>query len=62
MLHARELSFFHPRRKKLMTFEAPLPEDFLAALKLLRVKNEADNAKYAKDANRLFRVLFPLRP
>jgi hypothetical protein len=26
-------------RKKLMTFEAPLPEDFLAALKLLRVKN-----------------------
>jgi 23S rRNA pseudouridine1911/1915/1917 synthase len=39
MLHARELSFIHPRRKKLMTFEAPLPEDFLAALKLLRVKN-----------------------
>ena len=36
MLHARELSFIHPRRKKLMTFEAPLPEDFLAALKLLR--------------------------
>jgi 23S rRNA pseudouridine1911/1915/1917 synthase len=39
MLHAKELSFIHPRRKKLMTFEAPLPEDFLAALKLLRVKN-----------------------
>src|SRR5471032_772208 len=39
MLHARELSFFHPRRKMLMQFEAPLPEDFLAALKLLRVKN-----------------------
>ena len=38
MLHARELSFIHPRWKKLMTFEAPLPEDFLAALKLLRVK------------------------
>jgi len=36
MLHAKELSFIHPRRKKLMTFEAPLPEDFLAALKLLR--------------------------
>jgi 23S rRNA pseudouridine1911/1915/1917 synthase len=36
MLHAHELSFIHPRRKKLMTFEAPLPEDFLAALKLLR--------------------------
>jgi len=36
MLHAKELSFIHPRRKKLMTFEAPLPEDFLSALKLLR--------------------------
>jgi 23S rRNA pseudouridine1911/1915/1917 synthase len=36
MLHAKELSFIHPRRKKLMTFESPLPEDFLAALKLLR--------------------------
>jgi 23S rRNA pseudouridine1911/1915/1917 synthase len=39
MLHARELSFIHPRTKKLMSFEAPLPKDFLAALKLLRVKN-----------------------
>src|SRR5271170_4907242 len=39
MLHARELSFIHPRRKEPMKFEAPLPEDFLAALKLLRVKN-----------------------
>jgi hypothetical protein len=26
-----------PRRKKLMTFEAPLPEDFKDALKLLRM-------------------------
>ncbi|HTX21076.1 MAG TPA: RluA family pseudouridine synthase [Candidatus Aquilonibacter sp.] len=39
MLHAKELSFIHPHRKKLMTFVAPLPEDFLAALKSLRVKN-----------------------
>jgi 23S rRNA pseudouridine1911/1915/1917 synthase len=39
MLHARELSFIHPRTKKPMRFEAPLPKDFLAALKLLRVKN-----------------------
>jgi 23S rRNA pseudouridine1911/1915/1917 synthase len=39
MLHARKLSFIHPRTKKPMNFEAPLPEDFLAALKLLRVKN-----------------------
>jgi 23S rRNA pseudouridine1911/1915/1917 synthase len=40
MLHARELSFIHPRRKKLMTFEAPLPEDFRVALKLLRVSSK----------------------
>ena len=39
MLHSRELSFIHPRTKKPVKFEAPLPEDFLAALKLLRVKN-----------------------
>jgi 23S rRNA pseudouridine1911/1915/1917 synthase len=39
MLHARHLSFVHPRTKKPMDFEAPLPEDFLAALKLLRVKS-----------------------
>jgi 23S rRNA pseudouridine1911/1915/1917 synthase len=37
MLHARELSFLHPRTKKPVKFEAPLPEDFLAALKRLRV-------------------------
>jgi len=36
MLHARELSFIHPRTKKPVKFEAPLPEDFLAALKFLR--------------------------
>ena len=39
MLHAKELSFIHPRTKKPMSFEAPRPADFLAALKLLRVKN-----------------------
>jgi 23S rRNA pseudouridine1911/1915/1917 synthase len=36
MLHARELSFIHPRTQKPMSFEAPLPKDFLAALKFLR--------------------------
>src|ERR1700733_15562339 len=35
MLHARELSFIHPRTKKPVSFEAPLPKDFLAALKFL---------------------------
>jgi 23S rRNA pseudouridine1911/1915/1917 synthase len=39
MLHAKHLSFIHPRTKKEVSFEAPLPEDFLAALKLLRVKS-----------------------
>jgi 23S rRNA pseudouridine1911/1915/1917 synthase len=38
MLHARELSFAHPRTEKEMIFEAPLPKDFRTALKLLRVK------------------------
>ncbi len=36
MLHARELSFVHPRTGKEMSFEAPLPADFREALKLLR--------------------------
>jgi len=36
MLHARELSFIHPRTEKAMSFESPLPEDFRATLKLLR--------------------------
>ena len=38
MLHARELSFLHPRTGKEMSFEAPLPEDFRAALKCLRAR------------------------
>ena len=39
MLHAKDLTFTHPRTKKVIHFEAPVPEDFKAALKLLRVKN-----------------------
>jgi 23S rRNA pseudouridine1911/1915/1917 synthase len=39
MLHAKNLSFIHPRTKKPMSFEAPLPEDFQMALKFLRVKS-----------------------
>jgi len=35
LLHARELSFVHPRTGKEMNFEAPLPEDFRTALKQL---------------------------
>jgi len=37
MLHAKELSFVHPKTKKTMRFEAPYPEDFKKALKALRV-------------------------
>ena len=36
MLHARKLSFAHPITGKKMSFEAPWPEDFKAALKALR--------------------------
>ena len=38
LLHARKLSFLHPRTKKTVKFEAPLPKDFQAALKFLRRK------------------------
>ena len=34
MLHARSLSFVHPRTKEKMTFQAPLPGDFLKGLKM----------------------------
>jgi len=38
MLHAKELSFVHPGTKKTLKFDAPLPADFKAALKALRIK------------------------
>ena len=38
LLHAKELSFIHPRTQKPLKFAAPLPADFKQALKLLRVK------------------------
>jgi 23S rRNA pseudouridine1911/1915/1917 synthase len=39
LLHAREISFIHPRTRKPVKFSAPLPKDFREALKLLRGKN-----------------------
>jgi 23S rRNA pseudouridine1911/1915/1917 synthase len=36
LLHARKLSFVHPRTGKKVKFTAPLPEDFRAAVKFLR--------------------------
>ncbi len=36
MLHARRLGFVHPRSGKRLQFEAPLPSDFMEALRSLR--------------------------
>jgi 23S rRNA-/tRNA-specific pseudouridylate synthase len=38
LLHAKELTFIHPRTKKEVHFTTPLPKDFKDALKLLRKK------------------------
>ncbi len=37
MLHARKLTFLHPRKGKKLAFEAPWPEDFQSALAALRL-------------------------
>jgi 23S rRNA pseudouridine1911/1915/1917 synthase len=42
-LHAAKLSFVHPRTKKTMTFESPVPEEYAAALKgLEKFRREPD--------------------
>ncbi len=38
LLHARELTFIHPRTQKSMKLTAPLPADFQQAIKVLRLK------------------------
>jgi 23S rRNA pseudouridine1911/1915/1917 synthase len=38
LLHAKELTFIHPRTQQTLKFSAPPPDDFKQALKLLRVK------------------------
>jgi 23S rRNA pseudouridine1911/1915/1917 synthase len=38
MLHARDLAFEHPGTKKAVSFQAPPPADFQAALKFLKLK------------------------
>ena len=40
MLHARKLTFVHPRTKKEKAFEAPWPSDFKAALKALKASSK----------------------
>ena len=37
LLHARKLAFVHPGSGEKMTFTAPLPDDFQAAVSFLRV-------------------------
>jgi 23S rRNA pseudouridine1911/1915/1917 synthase len=39
MLHARELSFIHPAKRRRLRLEAALPKDFRAALAALRAKH-----------------------
>lgn len=39
MLHARRLRFIHPRTEEAVEFLAPLPENFLRALEILRSDN-----------------------
>jgi 23S rRNA pseudouridine1911/1915/1917 synthase len=38
MLHARRITFDHPRTKKKVIIEAPWPNDFQQALSALRAK------------------------
>ena len=38
LLHAGEIAFIHPTTKELMTFSAPLPEDFKITLEKIREK------------------------
>ncbi|MBO4353856.1 MAG: RluA family pseudouridine synthase [Clostridia bacterium] len=38
-LHAKEISFVHPRTREPMTFECPLPDYFEKLLKVMRIEN-----------------------
>ena len=37
-LHAAKLSLEHPRNKNVLTVEAPLPQDFAAAVKMVGIE------------------------
>ncbi|MSU36576.1 MAG: RluA family pseudouridine synthase [Pedosphaera sp.] len=41
LLHARKLTFPHPRTRRLMEFNAPLPEDFRAGLAALQISTNS---------------------
>lgn len=40
MLHAWRINFFHPRKKKEMNFEAPIPSDIRQVVDLLRTESD----------------------
>lgn len=46
-LHAWRLSFSHPRTRKLLSFEAPVPADLEAGLTILREETRAKSAERA---------------
>ncbi len=61
MLHSYRISFVHPRTKKEMRFEAPIPEDFQEYIKCLKNLNPKPNLqRYKNNKNRfLSRALLP---
>ena len=38
MLHSKKIEFYHPRTKKILTFEAEAPKEFLEKLEELKSK------------------------
>ena len=40
LLHAFRIEFVHPITNKKMLFEAPIPNDFLACIKILNIEND----------------------
>jgi 23S rRNA pseudouridine1911/1915/1917 synthase len=44
-LHARYLSFSHPKTRELCRFEAEIPKDFQRMLDALRTSNQGDDSK-----------------
>ncbi len=49
MLHASELSFFHPLTKKRLEINAPLPEDFTDCLRLFELFEPESNLSHKRN-------------
>ena len=43
LLHAARLGLVHPRSRRQMTFDAPLPKDFAVTIKFFRVNSSRSN-------------------